>query len=392
MARTIRCCIVHSNLHTGGAERQVVQLLAHWPDARWQFELVLLEHQGAWLSEVSVPTLGLSCARPCGLGRQLPWAAGLLPALRRQLARGGYDLVLTFLWLPTLLASIALGAGAAARPRLVWSVQSDLAAAFRLRRSGSLARPLVRYAASRVDRFIAVSPGTAQQIRTTLGVATERIDVVPNGVDLQRVAALAAAVPALPPAPAGRTRLVAVGRLHPQKGSDVLLRAVARLRAAGVDVECVLVGDGEERERLEALAHALGLGERAVFAGRVANPFAWLRTAHIFVLPSRWEPFGIALIEAMALGLPVVASATDGARAIVTHEVDGLLVPAGDVGALAAALSALARAHALRHALGERGRARAQHYDAALVAARYQRELEPLLQAPVAPRAQRGCS
>ncbi|MBC8075798.1 MAG: glycosyltransferase, partial [Chloroflexales bacterium] len=261
----------------------------------------------------------------------------------------------------------------------------DLAAAFRLSRSGALARPLVRYAAaSRVDRFIAVSPGTAQQIHTTLGVAPERIEVVPNGVDLQRVAALAATAPALPLPPVGRTRLVAVGRLHPQKGTDVLLRAVAQMCAAGIDVECVLVGEGEEGARLKALAHALGLGERAIFAGRVANPFAWLKTAQIFVLPSRWEPFGIALIEAMAMGLPVVASATDGARSIVTHEVDGLLVPAGDVGALAEALSALARTPALRHALGERGRERAQHYDAALVAARYQQALEPLLQAPAA--------
>ncbi|MBC8076122.1 MAG: hypothetical protein H7Y32_08625, partial [Chloroflexales bacterium] len=80
MAPAIRCCIVHSNLHTGGAERQVVQLLAHWPDQRWQFELVLLEHQGAWLSEVDALTIGLSRARPCGLRRQLPWAAGLVPA------------------------------------------------------------------------------------------------------------------------------------------------------------------------------------------------------------------------------------------------------------------------------------------------------------------------
>ena len=127
-------------------------------------------------------------------------------------------------------------------------------------------------------------------------------------------------------------RLVTLGRLSREKGHDVLLRAVAGLRDRGSRMTLDLVGDGPERVALEALAAELGLGAIVTFRGQlldadVARAYA---AADAFVLPSRSEGFGVALVEAMATGLPVVATRSGGPEDIVLAG-DGVLVGSADV-------------------------------------------------------------
>ena len=132
------------------------------------------------------------------------------------------------------------------------------------------------------------------------------------------------------------TRLVSVGRLSREKGHDVLLRALADLRSRGVAVTLRVVGDGPERAALDSLAENLGLADAVEFAGALPPgqlPDAYAH-ADAFVLPSRREGFGVALVEAMATGLPVVATRSGGPSDIVSPS-DGILVAPDDPGALA---------------------------------------------------------
>jgi glycosyltransferase involved in cell wall biosynthesis len=157
--------------------------------------------------------------------------------------------------------------------------------------------------------------------------------------------------------PSDAPLLVTVARHEPNKGLDVFLHALARLREAGVPFRACLVGAGRLLDAHRRLARTLGLGATTVVAGFVPDPRAYLREADVFVLPSRHEQSGsLALIEALQAGLPVVASSCDGLPEDVTDGHDALLVEPGDASALAAGLRRLLTEADLRQALGRRAR------------------------------------
>lgn len=201
------------------------------------------------------------------------------------------------------------------------------------------------------DRVVAISSATANEIRAVANVA---VDVIPYTI----------ALPPAPPinAPTQELRLLFVGRLVERKGVDVLLRAFASLGDIA-NARLVVVGDGPERERLQSLARELGVQERVDFLGRVSDDAlrAEYASARVFVLPAivdsrgDTEGLGVVLLEAMNSRVPVVASDSGGIVDIVEHEKTGLLVPPGDVTALAAALRRLATEPAYAARLGEAG-------------------------------------
>jgi len=153
-------------------------------------------------------------------------------------------------------------------------------------------------------------------------------------------------------------RIVGVGRLHPSKGFDVLLRAVAALRERGHEVQLRVAGEGPAGDELRRLAAALGLTDHVHWMGSLAEDDvrAQLSFADVFCLASHAEPLGVVYMEAMALGLPTVGTAAGGVAEIITDGVDGVLVPPGDVDALADALAELLSDSERRRRLGERAR------------------------------------
>lgn len=156
--------------------------------------------------------------------------------------------------------------------------------------------------------------------------------------------------------------LVCVAAHYERKGIDVLLRALREVRGMRPDVRLVLVGDGPRRGELEALAAELGVAPGVTFAGdrRPAVVRRLLERCAAFVLPTRYESFGIAIVEAMALGRPVVATTAGGIPEIVDHGRTGLLVPPDDPGALAAALLRVLSDDALAADLGRAAAAAAR--------------------------------
>lgn len=183
------------------------------------------------------------------------------------------------------------------------------------------------------------------------------VSVIPYGVDTD-VFSPDAVTPSVERA--GEPVVVgAVARLSPEKGLDTLLRAVALLRERGVELQVLLAGDGPSRAELEKLTTDLKLESRVEFAGEVAHdavPFM-LRRMDIFAIPSTWEGFGVAAIEASAMELPVVASKVHGLPDVVVDDETGVLVPPADPAALADAIARLAEAADLRVSMGKAGRA-----------------------------------
>jgi len=184
---------------------------------------------------------------------------------------------------------------------------------------------------------------------------------------------LGGAAPAALPAPPGAVRLLAMGRLHPNKGFDVLLRALPRLPG----VHLFLAGEGPERAALEALARELGVAERVALLGWREDTGALLATCDLFVCPSRHEPLGNVVLEAWSAGRAVVAAEAAGPLELITPGIDGLLVPREDAEALARAIAALIAQPDRARALAVAGRAAYERgYAEASVLARWRAFLE----------------
>lgn len=213
----------------------------------------------------------------------------------------------------------------------------------------------------RAARVVALTRGTAQWIEQH--VPGSRLAVIPNPVHWP----LPKGEPMLaPPSGDGRKRLLAVGRLHADKGFDLLLQAYARLAPSHPDWDLVILGEGDERRALEAQVREAGLQDRVSLPGRAGNVGDWYQSADLYVLTSRFEGLSNTLLESMASGLAAVAFDCDtGPREIVREGVDGVLVrPNGDVDALCRELDAVMGDAALRQRMAEAATAVRERFSA----------------------------
>jgi len=236
--------------------------------------------------------------------------------------------------------------GALAAPRLVSTKHND--DPFR----AGMFRFVERALAARASRIVAITDALARFQVERVGIPERKLVTIHYGLD------------ALPEAwgenprddvPDDALVVLAVCRLERQKGVDVAVRAVARLREREPRAQLVVLGEGAERARLEELARELDVP--LYLPGRVPDVTAWLRRAAVLVHPVRWEGFGLAVLEAMLAGLPVVASRVSSLPELVADGQTGILVSPDDAEALAAALG---RAIGDAAGLGAAGLRRAQ--------------------------------
>jgi glycosyltransferase involved in cell wall biosynthesis len=301
------------------------------------------------------------------------------------------------LFRPTLVHAFLFRAGLMVRlpvalqrvPRLVVSIRQ-------LNRRAALLHRLDRLTAAAVDRFTAVSRAARDLAVARSRIPPDRIEVIPNGVEVpgpddgsrpdaevawrreRRSRARRHLASLIGPLPDDRLVVGGVGRLHPVKGHAVLLEALAR--PGGETWAGVIVGDGPERAALQARAAQAPLAGRVFLLGERADVPDLLPAFDLFVLPSLTEGMSNALLEAMAEGIPVIATQAGGNLEVVEHHASGLLVQPGDPAALAAGIGALAgdpeRARSLGLAAREHVR---RHFSRAVMLRAYEALYRDLL-------------
>jgi L-malate glycosyltransferase len=230
--------------------------------------------------------------------------------------------------------------------------------------------PITRFSIEKSDGVTAPSASLAQATRDNFGI-TRDIEVIPNFVDTERFA------PNGPPA--GVPAIVHSSNFRPLKRVDDVLAVFERVRR---DRACrlLLLGDGPERPRIEADVRARGLGADVDFLGEQLDVAATLRRAHVFLLPSETESFGLAALEALSCGVPVVASRAGGLPEVIREGEAGFLLPVGDVDAMAAAVARILDDAALHRRLSQTARAdTVSRFSRAPMVTRYERYYDRVL-------------
>jgi glycosyltransferase involved in cell wall biosynthesis len=202
-----------------------------------------------------------------------------------------------------------------------------------------------------VTRNVCVSQAVANFSVAHGGIRPERITVIPNGVDFNCYADARPANLAPLGIPPGSRTILCVSRLHHQKGQFLLLEAAAPLISADKELHILLVGDGPLRDELETLVRERRWEEQVHLAGRRRDVPELMRAASLLALPSLWEGMPNVVLEAMAAGLPVIASDVEGVRELLGNDTRGIVVPAGSAEALRTGLVGLLRDSNLRHRL-----------------------------------------
>lgn len=366
--RKIRVLQLISSFALGGAERIVTMLAMNMDRQRFEVIPCAVRFSGPLeedlkASGVQYRVLGIS-RRSILTGplffsdvrRQLTAVAGIMKEL-------SIDIIHAHLTENTLLGIVA--ARRVGVPRVCATVHSTIIALQRGRWSprGWLLRTAIDKMFSQADRIIAVSEEVAQVMRLYTSVPWERILTIPNGVEPNRFRLREdrCTLRRMLQLPTDRLVAVTVGRLTRGKGYRYLEDALALIPAEHRPL-MLIVGDGPDRNELESRAKAMGLEQEIRFLGNRRDVPALLAAVDLFVLSSLWEGLPLALLEAMAAGLPAVVTSVGGNAEVVEDGVSGMLVPARDAQALAKALSTLLNGHSRREEMGRAARERFDRY------------------------------
>ncbi|MHB8079889.1 MAG: glycosyltransferase family 4 protein [Candidatus Krumholzibacteriia bacterium] len=342
--RPLRLVVTNTSRSWGGMEHYAVQLAAGL--ARRGHAVTLLWGHAVVGERAAAAGLANARWRPWG-DADLPAVAALAAGLRRARA----DAVILTRWREYLLGGVAA--------RLAGTPLTVSALGLRVTPRNDCKRRFV----FRLSQRVLVN---AEEIRAGLverpWIAPDKVCVVHNGVDLASLRPGGDRRPMrrLWGVPAEAPLALAVGGLTPQKDHDLLARAAARLRGPLPEARVVVVGEGFLRPALEARVGALGLADRFLLPGFLPDVRPALAAADLLVLSSDNEGMAWVLLEALACGLPIVATDVPGVRACVEPGVNGLIVPPRDEAALAGALAELLADPARCRAMGERSRALAE--------------------------------
>ncbi len=328
----MRIGFILTNLAGGGAERAVLNIAAGLRARGHRTEVIALEH----VVVHAVPAgTGFRALAPEGRKTSKGWLGKRLAA--RKLARllGELALEEPFQLLVSTLPFADEVAILAGTPVHWCRIANTLSAEVKRLAASDTAKAGRRIARYRKmyggRRLIAVSEGVGEDLRARIGVERSRIEVIPNAFDFPTMKLQALAPAALPQRP----YVIHVGRYSRQKRHDVLLEAFARL---GGTHRLVLLADDDAG--LRAMIEARGLAGRVALAGFQHNPFPWIAAADLLVLCSDHEGLPNVIIEALALGVPVVSTdCPSGPKEILGASLPECLVPTGDAGALAAAMA-----------------------------------------------------
>ena len=365
-----RVCYLITELNVGGAEKVVQRLALSLPRDRYEVLAACLFDPGAVADEIraaGVPVVDLGMRGKSDLRAALR----LYGLLRRR----DIQILHAHMFHANLLASLV---GWIANVPVVIATRHTV-------EMGGAAREWVNcVTVALCDAMVVVSNQVHEVQLRQPWIDPTKLVVIPNGVPVETATCCSPeSTQALRQEWGIDADVLVVGtvaRLGPEKGHAYLLEAVAEVLKQVLQTRLLLVGDGPMRSQLEDRAKALGVADSIVFAGLRHDVQTILSLFDLFVLPSLWEGLPMAVLEAMAAGLPVVATAVGGTPEVVVDGVTGLLVPPRDPHALAEAILRLLRDPDLRKRMGGAGRERvAAHFSVEQMVQRTEKLYEHLL-------------
>jgi len=336
-----------TGLDVGGAENFLLNIVRKTDRSRFDIQVVFLKGAGSLRREFEA--IGV---RTMFLGECSHLLIGRVMCLYRFLRRGGFDVLHTHLIHATLIGRIV---GRLAGVPVIVSQENNTS---NWRKRNILVNLLYALTVVQVQRIIAISEAVKRCLIEIGNVDPKKIEVLYDGVDLQefrprnidhelrRSLHLEDASPIVG----------CIGRLDPRKGHCYVIQALSKLSSDYPNIRLILVGDGDQRERLTKLGQQLGVAEKIMFVGTQKDVRRYLSLLDVFVLPSLQEALSISLIEAMAMGKAVLATNVGGIPEVVTDGEDGLLVPSHNEQRLAEGIRVLIENKPLADRLGSSAR------------------------------------
>ena len=339
-----RVLLLGDTLNLGGTEGQFAEVACGLDRSRWHLHVSCVRAEGPL--RLRLEALGL---QPWSLGPSSFKSPGLAVAILRlaaYLRRHAVRLVHCFDFYSNI---VGVPAARLARVPAVIASQRDMGD---LR--GRSQQSIHSLALGLATHILVNSEAIAARLTHTRAARRNRLGVIPNGVDLTRFG------PAVPPSNVSEvTKVGSLANLRPEKGLGQLVEAAGIVTRTAPGARFVIWGEGPLRAELEARIRSLGLTDVVEMPGATRSPEKVLKQCHIFVLASLSEACSNVVLEAMATGLPVIATRVGGTPALVDDRRTGLLVPPDDAPALAQAILRLLEAPAMATEMGAQGRARA---------------------------------
>ena len=382
--RKIKLLFFHTSLELGGGERILINILNHLDRSKFDIVLALLEKKGVFLTNVPKDIKIISIRKE----EYLKNKSFFVRAFRY--LKDFYDICKI---VNSECPDIVLDITGQLTPKILFArlfrrktkfitsvhihiSECNVEALSRLKINFFFDRLfiiLLMRACRRADKVICVSKGVAIDINKNFSVSKDKIVVIYNPLNINEIDKLKNEEIYDDWFKNNNLKIISIGRLHALKGYEYLLKAFKLLRESGINANLIILGEGPERENLENLARNLGIDSHVILTGFKENPYKYMKNSDIFVLPSLSEAFGCAIIEAMACGIPVIATRCSGPVDIITKDVNGLLVPVKDEKALANAIINLIMDKEKAKKLSEEGIKRVKDFDVKKIVNEYEK-------------------
>lgn len=334
---------VINNLAVGGAEHELFYFLQEAvKDSSFSFEVCTIWEEGNLHEEIASLGIPVFCLSP-----RHKYSLWNIWKINQVIRTGFYDIVHVHLFPASIYA--ALATIFQRNPLFVFTEHSES----NRRRVHRLLRPIEAWQYNRFDLILAVSKSVKDELMHWQPRIAERITIAENAIPVDKIPAYRK----------GASRpedkeidILYIGRLIQAKGVDVLLQSIFKAQGC-IDrpIRTCILGDGPQRRMLEQMASNLGLGNVS-FLGFQKDVFYWMAKAKVMVLPSRWEGLPIALLEAMAFGIPVICTTVGGIADVIEQDDSGILIPPGNTNELSAAICRILEDGDLRDRLATRAR------------------------------------
>lgn len=321
----IAFCI--TDLDVGGAERALVQLVTRLDRGFWEPHVICLSQEGELVKELEAAHIPTFC-----LGARTRKNLTVYFRLAKCLKNIQPKILQTYLYHANIMGRFA--ARKAGVPHTVSGIRVA-------ERRGKLRLWVDRLTQGSVAHHVCVSKDVAEFSIQSSGLHTDKVVVIPNGVDTERFSQAQAVDLSQFGIPEGAKTVLFVGRLDRQKGPFILLAAVKGILQAHDNVHVLFVGDGPLRNPLHDWVREHNLAANIHFAGQQREIESFYQAADCLVLPSRWEGMPNVVLEAMAAGKPVITTTVEGTRDLISNHVNGLLIPPESPQELAAKLTML---------------------------------------------------